>query len=170
MLIPAGTDFTPAGFDRVTQRYTLSLLGNSYPSGEGSTSIPAVTLAYDVIENRWKSRYNYHADWYGRVGQTFIGFVGAVMYRHYRSGIYNFMYGSNRTSFVKFSVNPVPVAIKDFYNISLWAVLKWFAPLIEIPPSPKFPAGMKSRLKAPRINQLQGKWVAEILRDYTFPL
>ena len=107
----------------------------------------AQTLAFNERVNRWTSFYDFHSEYYGRVGRQFIGFKEGRLYRHnmtdryyqdmyaltedhYLSKInkkYNSFYGEQFDSHIEFPFNAEPSSVKSFNAISLEGDSKLFA-------------------------------------------
>jgi len=107
----------------------------------------AQTLAFNERVNRWTSFYDFHSEYYGRVGRQFIGFKEGRLYRHnmtdryyqdmyaltedhYLNRInkkYNSFYGEQFDSHIEFPFNAEPSSVKSFNAISLEGDSKLFA-------------------------------------------
>jgi hypothetical protein len=161
------TDFCPAGFDRYLGLYILTFNSGTYPGPEESTiTVGGVTWAFHEQKQGWTTRFSFNSPAYGMVNNEFIGFSSAaVLYRHNKNTTCNLFYAVAYLSELKFAVNPIPQAVKDWHCISVHTDKKWAAPAIEIPANLNYKSGMLSRLKVNKWNSYEGIWCADFLGD-----
>lgn len=161
------TDFCPAGFDRYLGLYILTFNAGTYPGPEATTiTVAGVTWAFHEAKQGWTTRFSFNSPAYGMVNNEFIGFSSAaVLYRHNKNTTCNLFYAVAYLSELKFAVNPIPQAVKDWHCISVHTDKKWAAPAIEIPANLNYKSGMLSRLKVNKWNSYEGIWCADFLGD-----
>ncbi len=150
------TDVVIAGYDRRHQ-----MLLASYTTQKNNR----MTLGYDEVKGGWISRYSFIPEMYGRVGQDLVSFVNGQMWTHFTNNAYCNYYGVQFKPSVQFSVNAQPAAVKMFYSIRVISNRRWAAPLITIPFTASFAAGMRSELLAAKFQLIEGVWCADFLRD-----
>jgi hypothetical protein len=84
---------------------------------EGTSNFIYEILTYDVLSNRWRSRYDYNFEWFANFGQTLVGWgTDSQMYLHNQSDSFTF-HGDEFTQKLTIVSNEDPLRIKRFQNL-----------------------------------------------------
>jgi hypothetical protein len=84
---------------------------------EGTSNFIYEILTYDVLSNRWRSRYDYNFEWFANFGQTLVGWgTDSQMYLHNQSDSFTF-HGDEFTQKLTVVSNEDPLRIKRFQNL-----------------------------------------------------
>ena len=161
-------DFCPAGYDRLNDLYLLTFNSGTYLGNEEvPITINGDTYAFSDQANGWRTRFSFNPTVYGMVLNELASFldVTGTAWRHNKNLIRNRFYNTGYLSEIKFSVNQIPQAVKDWHCISVHTDKKWSAPSIQIPANLNYNYGMLSRLKVNKWNSYEGIWCADFLGD-----
>jgi hypothetical protein len=92
-------------------------VGFCFAYEEGTSNFIYEILTYDVLSNRWRSRYDYNFEWFANFGQTLVGWgTDSQMYLHNQSDSFTF-HGDEFTQKLTVVSNADPLRIKRFQNL-----------------------------------------------------
>jgi hypothetical protein len=141
--------------------------------------IPDQTICYHPIDNRWKSKQHYTPEYYGSNAMVMVSFEDGALWKHNDPlAKRNNFYGVQYDMAVKFVANMDYLKVKNFAAIAVNASDSFSSPTydvadgvydIEIPSTPTYPQGMKSRLVASKFRWKEGVQYADYLRDGSTP-
>lgn len=129
-----------------------------------------VTLVYSTKRERWETRLDYYPEFMVALGGIrSFGFKDGQMWEANTNSVCCNFFGTQYKGVIQIVVNPFPGAIKDWYALreksnSVWAVSE-----VYIPPTSRYPNGMKSRITKNNFRNFEGDWWAQFFKDMTDP-
>lgn len=130
------------------------------------------TVAYDDINNRWRTFYSYLPEKLAVVDDRFFSMKNGQLWIHDSNQTFNNFYNIQYLSSVTMVFNQSPFMIKLWFQLRVQANSKWAAPNdtdITLLTNASYPTGMASRLKKDSFQLKEGQFWAAFLRDINTP-
>lgn len=88
----------------------------------------ALTIAWNEVQNRWKTFYSFTPEYYGTLGPTLVYFIEGKLYRYEAGDKSNTFHGEKYDTEVEIVLNKAFPNKMIYQNVSIVSTDKWFIP------------------------------------------